>query len=130
MCIRDSRGVNGYFIGSRLQYVANILQRVDATAYSVRYEDFVSRATGQLNFGVAFLVRGGYIQENQLVGTLAVVEGRKLYRVPRVSQINKMHPLDDPAAVNVQTWDYSLCQHQPALPSAIAISASDSVNLF
>jgi hypothetical protein len=56
-------------------------------------------------------VTGGDVQKDQFVGTFEFITRRNLDRIPGISQLNKVGPFDDPAGVNVQTWDDAFGKH-------------------
>ena len=53
--------------------------------------------------GVARVARRGDIEEDQLVGALAVVAVGQLHRVARIAQVDEVHALDHAAAGDIET---------------------------
>ena len=53
----------------------------------------------------ALLVAGGDVEEDELVGALAVVAGGELHRIARVAQAHEVDALDHPARVDVEARD-------------------------
>jgi hypothetical protein len=53
-------------------------------------------------------VTGGNVQKYQFIGPLGFISAGNLDWVARVTQIQKMNPLDNAAAINVKTGDNSL----------------------
>ena len=59
------------------------------------------------------LVRGGDVEEDQLVGALGVVALGQLDRVAGVAQVDEVGALDDAAGVDVEAGDDALQGHGP-----------------
>ena len=59
------------------------------------------------------LVTGGDIQENQLVGTFAIITRSHGDRIARILEIDEVGPLDHTAVVDVEARDDPLGQHAP-----------------
>ena len=60
---------------------------------------------------VALLVRGGDVEEHDLVGALAVVVRGELDGVAGVADVDEFDALDDAARVDVQAGDDALVVH-------------------
>ena len=86
--------------------------RPHAAADRERDEHVVGAAAGQLRHGVALLVRGGDVEEDDLVGALVLVADRELHRVAGVADVHELHALDDAALVHVEAGDHASQQHQ------------------
>ena len=63
---------------------------------------------------VALLVRRRDVEEDELVGARAVVEGGQLDRVTGVADVDEARALDDAAGVHVQARDHPLQMHSAA----------------
>ena len=72
--------------------------------------------------GLAPLVGGGDVEEDDLVGALVLVARRQLDRVAGVADVHELDALDHAALVDVEAGDDALEQHHldasAALPSA------------
>ena len=64
------------------------------------------------------LVRGGDVEEDQLVGALGVVALGQLDRVAGVAQADEVGALDDAPAVDVEAGDDALEDHRPRVAAA------------
>ena len=69
---------------------------------------------------VALLVGGGDVEEDELVGALAVVVGGQLDRVAGVADVDEFDALDDAAGVDVQAGDHALVVHVPTVAAGAA----------
>ena len=54
---------------------------------------------------------GGYVEKDQLIGPLPVVDLRLLHRIAGVAQFQKVDPLDHPAVFDVQAGDDAFGEH-------------------
>ncbi len=63
------------------------------------------------NDRVALLVRGGDVEEHELVGPLAVVVRGQLDGVAGVADVDEFDALDDAAVVHVEAGDHALEVH-------------------
>jgi hypothetical protein len=73
--------------------------RAHPTADGERDRDLVGHALDDVEHDVALVRRRGDVEEDELVGTLAVVDARELDRVAGVAQVDEVDALDDPPAV-------------------------------
>ena len=73
--------------------------------------------------GLALLVRGRYVEEDDLVGSLLLVAHGQLDRVPGVAQVHELHALDHAPLVHVEAGDHASQQHQSPSSSAAWPSA-------
>jgi hypothetical protein len=112
--------VHADLVGARVEHGLRVGHGADPSADRERDEDVVRGAPGQLDHGVAVLVRGRDVQEDQLVGALGVVALRELDRVARVAQVDEVRALDDPTGVDVQARDDALEVHRVSLPARAA----------
>jgi len=92
-----------------------VLHGADPAADRERYEDVVGGAAGELDDRLAALVRGGDVEEDELVGALGVVALGQLDRVAGVAQPDEVGPLDDAAGVDVEARDNAFEDHRPRL---------------
>ncbi len=74
----------------------------------------------ELGDRVALLVRGGDVEEHELVGALAVVVRGQLDRVAGVADVDEFDALDDAPGVDVQAGDHALEVHALTRSSAPA----------
>ena len=63
------------------------------------------------------VARGGNVQEDDLVRSLAVVGTRQLHRIARVAQAHKVDALDHTAVLDVQAGNHAFGKHGLLLPS-------------
>ncbi len=94
------------------EHRADVGGRAHAAADRVRDEDLLGGAPRHVEQVGALLVRGGDVEEDELVGALAVVDGGELHRVARVTQVDEVHALDHAAFVDVQARDDALHEHR------------------
>ena len=83
----------------------------DAAADGERDEHLVGGAARELGDRVALLVRGGDVEEHDLIGALAVVVRCQLDRVAGVADVEEFDALDDAPAIDVQAGDHALEMH-------------------
>ena len=99
--------------------------RADAAADGERHEHLIGGAPRELGDRVAALVRGGDVQEHELVGALAVVVRGQLDGVAGVADVEEFDALDDAAGVDVQAGDHALEVHAPSLDGRSPPSKAD-----
>src|SRR5262245_44125539 len=104
-------GVDRDLIRAGLQNRANVVYGADAAAHGERDEDAVGHAADHVGHDLAPVGRGRDVQEDQLVGALAVVSRALFDRVPGVDQVNEADAFDHATTVDVETWNDSLSQH-------------------
>ena len=109
---RERRGVDRDLVGAGVEHRLGVVDRADAAADRERDEDVVGGAPGELDDRLAVLVRGGDVEEDELVGALGVVALGELDRVARVADVDEVGALDDPAGVDVEAGDHALERHQ------------------
>ena len=90
-----------------------VLQGADAAADGERHEDLLRDAADHVEHDVAAFVAGADVEEDQLVGPLLLVAARDLDRIAGVAQVQEVDALDDAAAVDVETGNDPLGQHEP-----------------
>ena len=76
--------------------------RPDPAADRERDEDVVGAAAGQVDDRVALLVRGGDVEEHELVGALGLVALGELHGVAGVADVDEVRALHDAALVHVE----------------------------
>ena len=113
--VLDGGGVDRDLVGPRLQQTPDVVDRPDAPADRERHETLLGRAADDIDEDVALLVAGGDVEEDQLVGPLAVVPGGHLNRVAGIAQVQELRPLDHAAAFDVQARDDAFCQQARSL---------------
>ncbi len=126
------RGIDRHLVRAREQKPPDVFDGPDAAADGHRHEALLGGAGDHIVDGVALLVAGGDIEKAELVGTGLVIDARLFHRIAGVDQIDELDPLDDPAAVDVETWNDAGFEHililEPyrPLPSRRAIAAAGS----
>ena len=105
-------GVDRHLVGARVEHRLGVGDRADAAADRERDEHLVGGAARQLGDRVALLVRGGDVEEHELVGALAVVVGGQLDGIAGVADVDEFDALDDAAGVDVQAGDDALVVHR------------------
>ena len=115
---RDGGAVHRDLVGARVEHRLRVVDRADAAADRERHEHVIGGAAGELDDRVALLVRRGDVEEDELVGALAVVERGELDRVARVADVDEAGALHDAAGVDVEARDDPLQLHSAASASA------------
>ena len=69
-------------------------------------------AADHVEHDVAAFVAGADVEEDQFVGALLLVAARHLDRIAGVAQVEEVDPLDDPAAIDVETGDDAFGEHK------------------
>ena len=101
----DRCSVDRDLVGPGTQQPVDVLGRGHSPAHGEWDEDLLGTPRHDLHGGGATLVRGGDVEERQLVSTLGVVGARQLDRVTGVAEVLEVDPLDHPAAVDVEARD-------------------------
>src|SRR3989449_11657346 len=96
---------------ARLQHLANVLRRTNATTDRERYEHFISDAPHHIDSGIPSLRGCSYVEKNELVGSLIVVGAGQLDRVAGVPQIQEPDAFDHASVGDVEARDDSPGQH-------------------
>src|SRR5262249_37138525 len=107
----DGRRVDADLFGAGLDEACGVLQGTDTAADGEGHEDFLGHAAHNVEQDLAAFVAGTDVEKDQFVGPLLLVAARHLDRIAGVSQPQEVHPLDNPAALDVQTRDNALGQH-------------------
>src|SRR4029077_15794493 len=121
--IVDGGGVDGDLVGAGEQQAAHILDAAHAAADGERHEHLLGGARHHVVDDLAALVRGGDVEEAELVGAGGVVGGRLLDGIAGVAQLDELHALDNAPVLDVETGNDSTHAH------LAASTASWSVNL-
>src|SRR3954452_13321878 len=125
----DGGGVDRYLVGPGPQQGVHLGDTADPAADSERDEHLFGGPRHDVHGGRSALVRGGDVQERQLVGPLRVVHLREPHRVARVARVLEVDPLDDPARVDVEAGDHPDGErHEPLAAERVSARASSSVN--
>ena len=100
--ILDRRGVDRDLVGAGGEELAHVAHRAHAAADRQRDEDLVGGALDDVDHRAAAVGRRRDVEEDELVGALAVVERGQLDRIAGVAQIDELDALDDAAAGHVE----------------------------
>ena len=76
-----------------------------------RHEDDLGGAADDVEHDRPPLVAGGDVEKHQLVGPLGFVARGHLDRIAGIAEIEEIGPLDDPAAIDIQTGNDALGKH-------------------
>ena len=85
-------------VGAGVEHRLRVGDLAHAAADRERHEHLVGRAARQLDDRGALVRRRRDVEEDELVGALAVVERRQLDRVAGVADVDEARALDDPPA--------------------------------
>ncbi len=94
-----------------MQDAARIRHRADAAAHGQRDEDLARGARHHVRHDLAGVAGGGDIEEDQLVGAVAVVAVGQFHRVARIAQVDEVDALDHAPAGDVETGNDAFGQH-------------------
>ncbi len=108
----QGRRVDRDLVGASVEYRLCVVHGANAPADREGHEDIVGGAPGQLDHRPAPVCGGRDIQEDQLIGARGVVACGQLDGVAGIAQVEKAHPLDHPAGVDVKTGNDALVMHQ------------------
>ena len=108
---RERGRVDRDLVGAGVEHRLGVGDRADPAADRERDEDVVGGAARELDDRVAPLVRGGDVEEDELVGALGVVARGELDRVAGVADVDEVRALDDAAGVDVEARDDALQVH-------------------
>ena len=111
MRVGDGGAVERDLVGAELEQQARVLLAADAAADGEGDEDLVGGALDHVVGGAAVVGRRGYVEKDELVGALGVVERRQLDRVAGVAQLDEGDAFDDAAVVDVEAGDDALGEH-------------------
>ena len=111
-------GVDAHLVGPGREQRAHVVLGADAAADRERHEDRVGRARDDVEQRAAPLVRGGDVEERDLVGAGEVVaRARTRPGRPRRASPTKRTPLTTRPSLHVQARDDALREHcQKGLP--------------
>ena len=105
----NSRGIDGYFVRAGIQKPVYITQFMDSATYGERYADVGGNTLHQFGERLASLAAGGYIQKNQLVGTLLAISTRQLDRIACMAQIHEIGSFYGLPVFDVEAGNDSFC---------------------
>jgi hypothetical protein len=106
------RGVHCHFVRARAQDRRGDIGRVDPAADAEGDREPLGDAGRELDDGAAALVRRGDVEEDELVGALAVVARRERDRVAAVAKIEESRAFHDAAVLHVEAGDDAPREHQ------------------
>ncbi len=118
------RRVDRHLVRPGVEHGLRVGRRAHAPADREGDEHVVRAAARELRHGFALLVRGGDVEEDDLVGPLVLVAHRQLHRVAGIAQVHELHALDHAALVHVEAGDHASQQHQARGSSAAWPSAT------
>ncbi len=120
--VGHGRRVDGDLVGACAQQHAHVVDVAHPPAHRKRHEAAFGRARDHVEQDRPRLVRGGDVEEAELVGSLGVVAPRHLDRIARIREVDEAHALDDAAVAHVEAGNDAAGEHQP--PAAASASAS------
>ena len=126
--ILDRRRVERHLVGTRGDHLAHAGQVAETATHGVGDRDLLGRTCGHIDRGGALIARGRDVEEDHLVGALAVVGRGELHRVARIAQAHKVHALYHATVFYIHAGDDALGQHALSSPVAAA-KASSNVKL-
>ena len=103
--VGDGGGVHGDAVGPGGQERAGVLDGADAAPDGERDREDVCDGRDEAGERAALLVRGGHVEEAELVRPFGLVAARGLDRVARVAQVLELQALDDAAPGDVEARD-------------------------
>jgi len=109
--IQHRGGVDGHLVRAVIQQASYVLDSAHAAADRQRHEALLRRAAHDVQDDVAFLVRGGDVEEDELVSSLLVVHLGGLDGVSRVLEADEVDAFDDSPCLNVQARDDAFREH-------------------
>ena len=101
----NRRRIDRHLVGAGQQQLANIVRRAHPATDGEGHEALLGGPRDHIEQGVAVLVRGGDIEERQLVGAGLIIELRLLHRVAGIDEIDEVHALYGAAVLDVETGD-------------------------
>ena len=109
-------------VGTSRQNRADVVLGAEPAADREGDEHLIGSALNQIDNGVALFVRGGDIEEYQLVSTLPVIPGCQLHGVTRIAQTNEIHAFHDPPPIDIEARDHP--DHRDAFSRVVMASAT------
>jgi hypothetical protein len=109
--IAHCRAVDADLICPGKQRRAHILNGADAAAHAEGDENGIGDAADHVEHRVTRFVRGGDVEEDQLVRAFRVVDLRVLDRIARIAQIDEVHALDHAPGVDIEAGDDAFGEH-------------------
>ena len=104
---RDRGRVDTHFIRARAQESVNIVGASDPAAHGQRHKDLLGRAPHDIKHRVAVIGGGAHIKERHLIGALHAIASRKFDGVSGISQVRKVHTLDNSPRVHVEARNHA-----------------------
>ena len=100
--LAHGRRVDGGLVCAGQEHGAHVVHAAQAAAHGERDEDRVGHGAHDLARDGAAFVRGGDVQENQLIGAFGIVRLRLRHRVARVAQIEEIDAFDHAAIFDIE----------------------------
>ncbi len=126
--IAHGRRVERHLVGTGGNHGAHARQVAKAAAHGIGNGQLLGRMRRHLDSRRTVVARGGNVQKDDLVRTLAVVGTRQLHRIARIAQAHKVDALDHAAVLDVQAGNHAFGKHGLLSPRAAA-NACTSVKL-
>jgi hypothetical protein len=92
-------------VGAGHQDAARVGHGADAAAHGQRDEDLARGARHHVGHDFAGVAGGGDVEEDQLVGAVAVVAVGQFHGVAGIAQVDEVDALDDASAGDVEAGD-------------------------
>ena len=105
----DGRGIDGNLVRTGIQQPVYVVQLMDTATHGKRYADVGGNTLHQFGERLASLKAGGYIQKNQLVGTLLAISTRQLDRIACMAQIHEIGSFYGLPVFDVEAGNDSFC---------------------
>ena len=110
----DGGRVHGHLVGAGGEDGAHVVDAREPAADGERDEHLLGAARREVDDDVAALVRGGDVEEDELVGALGVVARRQLDGVAGVADVDEVDALDHAPVADVEARDDALAVHGAA----------------
>ena len=112
----DGGGVDADLVGTGIEDGGGVFGGADAAADGEGNEEHVGGALDGVEQRAAALVRGGDVEQDDLVGAAARVAMRELGGVAGVDDVEELDAFDDASGAHVKTGDDAFGQHALVLP--------------
>jgi hypothetical protein len=113
--LTERRGVETDLVGAGLDHRVGVGFGADAAADGQRQKDLVRDRPDRARQCLPRFERRSDVEHHHLVDAFDVVAARQLARIAGMTQLLKLHALDDLAVAHVETRDDSPRQHQRAI---------------
>jgi hypothetical protein len=100
--IGESGGVDADFIGAGIKNLFCIVGTPNASSHCEGHKKLAGRAANRVEQRGTSLVRGGDVEQDNLVGTFTGVARRKFSRVARINDVDKLNAFDNAAGVDIE----------------------------